>query len=994
LDNPVGTLYANYVLPLENTITYQDGSGNTLKKITKTWVDQYLMASQTTTLNDGTSAQVKYTYNDGSAQIASEVQTDYGPGAPGGALRVIKYNYQPEILDRPCQVLTYDGSGSTKYAETDYYFDGGTTLCAQSSSNSTSAVPGLANHDETSYGSTSNIPRGNVTKVVQLDLETGAGSTTGYTYDESGQVTSMTDPNGHTTTYSHLDSYVSGEGTPSRQSDAYLTRIVRPNTGPSNSIGHVQNFTYRYKDGQLATSSDENSNTTAYFYNDSLLRPTEADYPDGGKITTAYNDSGPTPSQTTTKLLSSASSLVETTMMDGAGHPIETELTSDPTGTVYTMTAYDGLGRPWSVSNPYRSTQDTTYGFTTYSYDGAGRTVQIANPDASKVTTAYSAPSTTVTDEAGCARTLSVDGIGRLGVVIEDPSSTTSCNGISSHFAYETRYTYDPLDDLTGVVQGAETRTFVYDSLKRLTSATNPESGTVSYTYDSAGNLQTRTDNRKITTTYVYDALNRNTAKTYSDGTPSVSYSYDPEVTNGLGRLGSEANSSAVTNFTGYDAMGRVTASSQEVGGSVYSFAYGYNLAGSMTSETYPSGRVLTIGFDSANREVSVTGTYNQVQKNYISSATYAPQGVPTAYAYGNGSTPGTTYNNRLQPTQIYSTTSNGFLYYLWLNWASTNNNGNLLQLDEEEAMTAVPYGSLTTYGQNFAYDTVNRLKTATDSGGWSRSFSYDQYGNGWVTGWSGMGLNLTTPTGYLYNAQNQFISSPYDASGNMLALLPGNAMQFSYDAENRQTAESYSNGMSATYLYDGDGKRMEKILASGAANVYVYDAFGTLAAECDKNAPAPQCSTCYLNYDHLGSLRLVTDQSASIIARHTYLPFGEEVPGGTAGRSSQFDASDDISQKFTGKERDTETSLDYFEARYYGAGMERFMSVDEGPFIWRDPQTLNRYAYSRNNPLAFVDPTGKYFVVASQDRKFYQKALTDLYRRPGGRELVNLLAN
>jgi YD repeat-containing protein len=68
----------------------------------------------------------------------------------------------------------------------------------------------------------------------------------------------------------------------------------------------------------------------------------------------------------------------------------------------------------------------------------------------------------------------------------------------------------------------------------------------------------------------------------------------------------------------------------------------------------------------------------------------------------------------------------------------------------------------------------ANRLTSAVDTGGWSRSFAYDQYGNGWVTGWTGMGLNVTTPVGNIYNGKNQIGSSPYDAAGNMLALPPG----------------------------------------------------------------------------------------------------------------------------------------------------------------------------------------------------------------------------
>jgi RHS repeat-associated protein len=63
----------------------------------------------------------------------------------------------------------------------------------------------------------------------------------------------------------------------------------------------------------------------------------------------------------------------------------------------------------------------------------------------------------------------------------------------------------------------------------------------------------------------------------------------------------------------------------------------------------------------------------------------------------------------------------------------------------------------------------------------------------------------------------------------------------------------------------------------------------------------------------------------------------------------------------FTGKERDAESGLDYFGARYYASSMGRFMSPDPlmaSAKIW-DPQTWNRYTYGRNNPLTMIDPTG-----------------------------------
>jgi YD repeat-containing protein len=129
-------------------------------------------------------------------------------------------------------------------------------------------------------------------------------------------------------------------------------------------------------------------------------------------------------------------------------------------------------------------------------------------------------------------------------------------------------------------------RSFTYDSLSRLISATNPESGTVSYTYDAVGNLATRKDARGITTSYTYDALNRLTGTSYTDGTPAVAYTYDQggSSVNAIGHLTQVDNSrsgfTSVTNYTSFDALGEVTASNQQTFGQTFNFAYSYSLAG------------------------------------------------------------------------------------------------------------------------------------------------------------------------------------------------------------------------------------------------------------------------------------------------------------------------------------------------------------------------------------------------------------------------------
>ena len=144
----------------------------------------------------------------------------------------------------------------------------------------------------------------------------------------------------------------------------------------------------------------------------------------------------------------------------------------------------------------------------------------------------------------------------------------------------------------------------------------------------------------------------------------------------------------------------------------------------------------------------------------------------------------------------------------------------------------------------------------------------------------------------------------------------------------------------------------------------YVYDAFGKLAAEYSTAAPTAG-GTFYRTTDHLGSTRLVTKQDKSDADCYDYAPFGEEIPNTLGNRSSNacFAASFDGRHKFTGKERDNESDLDYFLARYYSGPIGRFLSVDPLLNSGRpdDPQTWNKYLYVGGNPLRFTDPLGLY---------------------------------
>jgi RHS repeat-associated protein len=104
---------------------------------------------------------------------------------------------------------------------------------------------------------------------------------------------------------------------------------------------------------------------------------------------------------------------------------------------------------------------------------------------------------------------------------------------------------------------------------------------------------------------------------------------------------------------------------------------------------------------------------------------------------------------------------------------------------------------------------------------------------------------------------------------------------------------------------------------------------------------------------------------AGKVLARYDYQAFGDYIPvAAGSGRRGipEYVATDDTNQHFTSKERDIESGLDYFGARYYSSQQGRFTSVDpvNRGASRNDPQSWNAYPYVINNPLALVDPKGQ----------------------------------
>ncbi len=953
--------------------SYNDPSPHTNDPVSATCSNPRI-TSRVTTLND-TNQQSKEVLTYGThGNVTQKSEYDWGAGAPGGLIRRTTYTYlhnsnsayatsNVHILDRVTSQIVYDAMGNTKaYTSTSY------------DSSALIVTTGIVQHDYTNHPST-NLLRGNPTQIGRWLNTNGTWLTTTNTYNDVGNLIQTTDPGGHSTSFSYADNFYNYS--PPQPTSAYVTQVTRP---PTNGVSHLERRQFYFYSGLLAASCGENfpSGICAFaapsgqpdyttFTYDPLNRPVTTTQGDGGQNTLAYNEASLPITITSTTKIDPTRNLVSTSVYDGLGRLKQTQLNSNPGCVVYTNITYDALGRKASVSNPYCSTADPTYGFPTYEYDALDRVRRVIHQGGSVTTTDYSGNTTTITDPAGKKRKSEADALDRL-----TRASEPDANG---SFVYETVYGYDTLDNLISVVQsGSRQRSFTYNSLSQLLNATNPESGMVNYSYDNDGNLITKSDARGITTTYAYDALHRLIQRSYSDSTPTAAFTYDVAVDglsidNPKGRLVKAAPSTART-VNSYDPMGRVKTQWQctalNCGTAWWALNYSYNFLGGMTSYTNGAGVTFTHTFDAAARVTQLSSSLVDAQHpgTLASGITYNPAGAMTLMSYGNGLIETRAYNNRLQATEMRSYNPSTGADTLKLNYGfnlGTANNGNVTTWSATGAQA---------FNRTYTYDELNRIKTMSGTGGscTGLTWNYDIWGNR---------KDQTTTAGacteshLAINNLNRIadVGYQYDAAGNLTAEPGGRTYQ--YDAENRLI--SVNGGAVASYVYDAHGRRVRKI-AGGTTTEYIYDLAGNVVAEKQGTVwtkgyvylggrmllQHSDGTTYFAHKDHLGSTRVLSKVDKTVYQPYDYMPFGEEYSGGTG-----------TTHKFTGKERDAESGLDYFGARFHASNFGRFVSPDPNNAGAReeDPQSWNGYAYVGNNPLNAIDPDGLDYWLTGGDK-------------------------
>jgi len=602
-----------------------------------------------------------------------------------------------------------------------------------------SAIPGAPEKvttfdydDQAAPGDNPSVPNEEPTSRMHGRIEQGSTldasgaavavtSTTRFSYDAAGHVTSESGPRAENYTEHLYDA--AGNRTATRR---YLN-------GPSSSYLETSFSSFDAR-GNPQTVTDPNGRITSFSYDAAgRVKTVTPPYAGGGStITSTYdvdgnlvrvdfpNDSFGQPYfvrmgyDTKSRL---------TFLADSAGSAIVYERTG---GRVTREALYGGFV---DLSN-----RGTLAGDSTFSYDAAGRMLKAFNPlfSNNSIYSQYGHDGndnpTSSSDENGKLDNLLYDALDRLTSVQQVRGGTTFATG----------YAYDALGNVKQVTDPAGKATdYQFDDLGRLVKLTSPNTGVTLYLYDLAGNLVAKKEDATgtpRTTLYEYDGLDRLARFDFPSDADWL-FTYDGSAAlNQKGRLSSAGNGTVTTELE-YTDRGELAVERTLIGGGSYAVSYAYDAAGNLTSLQTPGGVTIATAY-SAGRPKTVTVTAGASQQG-IRNLAFLPFGPRTRaelppYDAGTGANTvisTRTYNLRGQVAALEVTSPLGdvldqsFTYgYIGGAPGPVDGGPNLDQVTDHRD------GSQSRF---YFYDALDRLwKSTSLSGTPLFTYTYDANGN------------------------------------------------------------------------------------------------------------------------------------------------------------------------------------------------------------------------------------------------------------------------
>lgn len=685
------------------------------------------------------------------------------------------------------------------------------------------------------------------------------GDGTVVNYDDDGLLTSRSDPDGCTISYSHDTlGRVTSITYPVNQtySFEYDSSGLDSITGPA---GRVTNVTVQ--GGNLTSITNPDGGVQTYQY-DSQRRLTELTTTRGETYAYSYDSRGmisqvELPNGETRQFTPSQAQALP----DGGGSgtladPLEIVLADDVEDS---FTDGSGATTTYVTDRKGSVLQET---------DAMGRTVNITRDSAARITG--------LTRYNGTTASLSYDGNGNLTSVTDNASGSTSTftydaagnlTGISTPAGRAYTLGYDGNGNVISYNDGVGTFTRELNELGLPTSITDPLGNSIAFAYDDSGNVTSYTDEGGHITTYTLDGAG-NPVAISNDAGQSAAFTYDSmgrptSITNELGATTSfeydeRGNPTSITDARGgetsfeYDDIGLERRATDAMGGET---EYAYDMRQLRTSMTRPDGQVITYEYDDLHRRTAVNlpggDTISYEYNDYSSlsrvedddsgiTLTHSPAGILTGVTYDDppaALTFGYDLDGALNSfTDAAGTTTT--VSYDARPLPATLSNPNLthaLTYDERILLTGVTtsMGGIPIATMERAYTATYQLEALTQTIGGLTVASYDIEINDTGNRTSITDINNFEHT-YTYDATGRLLTAShpdqpdesytYDAVGNRLTSH-FDAGPATYDAANRIVENA-----NYTFMHDANGNMTSKTdKATNAGTVYEYDALNHL---------------------------------------------------------------------------------------------------------------------------------------------------------------------
>jgi RHS repeat-associated protein len=778
-----------------------------------------------------------------------------------------------------------------------------------------------------------------------------------------------------------------------------------------DALGHDTWTGYHGGLGVPLISFDANGRETLYTY-DGFGRLRSVAPTRGATTSITYSQSAGEPTISTTNTPGTTTRK----LYDPYGNVSDVSTIIGGRTSIVSMT-YDGLGRLSLKSQAHFIDGTDPGGNTTYTYDNLNEVRQVQQSDGTLVTVNRPDVLTTEILSNGnpARRTVVTKTDDGLVSSVREYSATGAVPMRGTDYVYGQGQELDQVSELNGT-----TTTYFYDGLPKPSEIDNPERGraVISYTgFNDVSHVQNTSDNSTLD--YQYDALGRVTK--LSTNSPSsnpqagqAQFVYDSGP-GAIGQLAYSLSPDGVSTQYSYTPESLLAEVEYSALGVNYSTGYTYDPAnGRLTHIDYPDaqnglGRFgVDFNYDGGDGSLqSVT----RGDTTYWSALSRGPTGIAEDTALLGGLTQSLTIEGstrRLRGIAVNSPTATvydvGYSYYP---------GGDIQQRTDSLAGTTDTY----TYD---GYDQLLSWSSTSNAGSSTENYVYDDLGNQTSTGsvtktFGGAELSpdqIATRTkagetrtyGYDFLGRRTSVKvngtvtqtvayTPFDLPSSIVTSSPERTHRYKYDA-NQHKFDENDGTFETTYVGELFERRVDNAACKTNSVFYVF-ADGQRVAQVDQvrdgsscidsntgvgtvnSSPGPAVETTRVLHADLHG----TPTAASTItptlstARQAFSPWGERLPLTTGSQSSSIDQ---VTVGFTDQEQDDSVGLTNMGGRVYDPSSRTFLTPD--PIIGQPLSVLgwNKYAYTLNNPLRYVDPSGFDPVIGFPDAGYGASNISD----------------